>query len=436
MLLNTNSMPRYNTSLEEFKNIRQGYKKKRVILDENESNFGFKNLELLSDVKNETEVKGYPYKATTKDDKMYGIKVIPITKEYPKSENPTYLEGMLLKEFTEEIVNKKISPHIVYYITSKKIPNSSKAIRHINLKKMEDDGLIERKSVVLMSEFVNGGNLSDWVYNIYEEHKSKGGDDENVISNTQWKAIVFGVLYTVHVLQHKYNFMHNDFHYGNVLMDTSVRAGGYYIYKIKNEGIWYIPNTGVIPKIWDMEFGMSFSNKINGIYPNRFVIGDARYNSKRHLTVEEDIENIEGNDVINVPVNYNKVYDVHYFLTGLLDLYISQELFNWIVELYPSELIPEDQVNESEESSIYTEEESESYDETSTDNSTNAYTSGTSGTNTSDVVFLHDARMINGVEKIFNNLPDALTLLKSDFFKEFKERPSDLDMSKCEVFEL
>lgn len=433
----------YSKALEKLKRVRQEYKKKRSILNENEANFGFKNMELLLEVKNDTEVKGYPYKVIKKDGEMYGIKVIPVTKDYPKNENPTYLEGILLKEFTEEILNKNISPHLVYYITSKKIANSSKAIRHINLKKMENEERIDRKSVVLMSEFVNGGNLSDWVYNTYEEHKSKNNFDKtDAITNIQWKCIVFGILYTIHVLQDKYKFMHNDFHYGNILMDTSIKASGYHIYKIKNHGIWYIPNTGVIPKIWDMEFGMSFSNQIKGIYPNRFVIADARYDNKKNYTIEEDLST---EDIINVPVNYNKVYDVHYFLTGLLDLYISQELFEWIVSLYPAELIPDEEVDITDtqgDITTSTNTDNSHKDMTnSSNNEENSYETSletdtyTSILDESVMTFLHDSRMINGVEKMFNDLPEALNLLKSDFFDVFKQKPKDLDISKCEIFE-
>ena len=110
---------------------------------------------------------------------------------------------------------------------------------------------------------------------------------------------------------------------------------------------------------------MVYSNKIQDSYPNKFITGSFEYDRKEHKTIvkEEDLESQDTED-INVPFNYNEVYDPHYFLTSLLDLYISQELFDWIISLYPRELIPEEESSSndsSDDSSDYSSTFSNSY---------------------------------------------------------------------------
>ena len=75
------------------------------------------------------------------------------------------------------------------------------------------------------------------------------------------------------------------------------------------------------------------------------------------------LDESEDTDDLNVQYNYNEVYDVHYFLTSLLDLYISQELFDWTIQLYPREVIPEDE--ESTESRTTKTTESSDYESSS-----------------------------------------------------------------------
>ena len=465
--------------LKHLRDIRHEIKKKRIFFDENRERFGLDELSQLVKVKNTSEVKGYPFKGSkstynkTTGGIRFGLKVVPIETKYDKTEHPCNLENLVLKELTENVVNKNISPHVAYYLGTQKVNNKSKALKMLNLKRLEVEEKIRTHSNMLVSEFVEGGSLDNWVYNIYE--------DDNEITDKQWKNIVFQLIYTISIIQHYYRMMHNDFHYGNILIDDSLTPGGYFVYKIRGK-TYYIKNTGVIPKLWDFEFCMVYSNKIPEAYPNKFIIGPYEYDKKTHKTIIDPnrLDESEDTDDLNVPYNYNEVYDVHYFLTSLLDLYISQELFDWIIQLYPREVIPEDEestesrTTKTTESSDYESSSSEldelaeqltlsdksskddkdtlsdentsddtsndTSDDTSNDTSddTSEDTSEDTSDNTSDdstkePVYVSEGRLINGTEEVFK-LPTPFELLDDEFFKPFLVKPDDFDESTAIYF--
>jgi len=433
--------------LKYLKDIRHEIKKKRIFFDENKERFGLDEFSQLVKVKNTSEVKGYPFKAFNKSSTKthgirYGLKIVPVETKYDKKEHPSNLENVILKELTENIVNKMISPHIAYYLGVQKVSNKSRALKMLNLKRLEVEEKIRTHSNMLISEFVEGNSLDNWVFDIYEK------DDE--ISNKQWKVIVFQMLYTMSVIQHHYRMMHNDFHYGNILIDDTIKPGGYFVYEIKNKK-YYIPNLGVICKAWDFEFAMVYSNKIKDSYPNKFITGSFEYNRKEHKTIvkEDDLESKDLED-LNVPFNYNEVYDPHYFLTSLLDLYISQELFDWIISLYPMELIPEEESSSNDSSySSYSSDSSDSSDSlnyksksnsekskskslknsNNSDNS-DSYSDSDSDSGSENVKserkYVHDGRLINGAEDEFK-LPNPITLINDSFFECFTQKPDDFD---------
>jgi hypothetical protein len=295
---------------------------------------------------------------------------------------------------------------------------------------------------MLISEFVSGGSLDTWIFNTYENDKE--------ITDLQWKSIVFQLVYTIAVVQHHYKMMHNDFHYGNVLIDDSLTPGGYHVYDINNTN-YYIPCTGIVPLLWDCEFSMMYSNKLPGNYANKFITGPFTYDKTKHTTIVDEKLIEEDDEPYNVPYNYNEVYDAHYFLTSLLDLYISQELFDWIMKLYPPELIPEDEnstsstsLTSSQTSSSRTSSRTSSMSKNSTESSHNSksclsssdlesLSSALSHTHITEKQYLLEGRMINGIEKDFD-LPTPLQLLKHDFFQAFTQKPDDFDEKSAVYF--
>jgi hypothetical protein len=459
--------------LKYLQNIRHEIKKKRILFDENRERFGLDDLSQLVKVKNTSEVKGYPFRGTKQSyDKTtrgikFGLKVVPIETKYDKTEHPCNLENLVLKELTENVVNKNISPHIAYYLGTQKVNNKGKALKMLNLKRLEVEEKIRTHSSMLISEFVEGGSLDNWIYNIYE--------DDAEITDEQWKNIVFQLIYTIAIIQHYYRMMHNDFHYGNILIDDAIKPEGYFVYTIRGK-TYYLKNTGIIPKLWDFEFSMVYSDKIKECYPNKFIIGPYEYDRREHKTIVDKsrLEESEDPEDLNVPYNYNEVYDVHYFLTSLLDLYISQELFDWIIQLYPREVIPED--DESTSSSSYTTSSSSSCSSSDTSNSIkdmvddltlsdkdssestsdNDNVSDDSSESTSDVsddssddssenessekskvttepLYISEGRLINGTEELFS-LPTPLDLLNDKLFESFTVKPDDFNEATAIYF--
>jgi len=436
---NGNKKFKLDEKKELLKKIRHEIKKKRIFLDESKDKFGFEEFTQLIKVKNTSEVKGYPFKAYSpklnEHGIKYGIKIMPVETKYDKKEHPGNLENIILKELTDNIVDKNISPHIAYYIGLNKISNKSRSLKMLNLKRLEVEEKIRTHSNMLIAEFAEGGSLDNWIYNTYEFDKE--------IDDNTWKSIVFQIVYTLAVIQYHYKLMHNDFHYGNILIDDTIEPGGYIVYEINGKH-FYIPNIGVLPLGWDWEFSMCYSDKIPESYPNKFIIGDHTYDRKTHKTIINK-ELVVDREDFNVPVNYNEVYDLHFFLTSLLDLYISQDLFDWVMKLYPQEVIPENEdssysskssdssnnsdssgsdSSESElENNSKIETESESFSEIDTETE-----SETESTISSEIVYVSEGRLINGAEELFD-LPTPMKLINDSFFECFTKKPADFDES-------
>jgi hypothetical protein len=436
-------------------NIRHEIKKKRFFLDEGKDKFGMDEMTQLIKVKNTSNIKGYPFAITKKNYKdkenvKIAIKIVPIEIKYEKDEHPCNLENLILKELTENIVNKNISPHITHYLGTQKVNNKNKALKQLNLKRLEVEGKIRTHSNMLISEYVNAGSLDNWIFNIYE--------NDMEISDYQWKSIVFQLIYTISIFQHYYRLMHNDFHYGNILIDDTIENNGYLVYEINNKK-FYIKNTGIVCKVWDFEFGMVYSDNIKGCYANKFITGPYKYDSKNHQTIIDEELYSEIEEYPNVPYNYNEYYDLHYFLTSLLDLYISQDLFDWIMKIYPEEVIPEEEsstnsnstnilsdtsTNESGTSNNTIDNQSDSYNtsndtysdissdfsdtysESSNDSVVSDLSKLTLSSKSSYKKYVHEGRLINGVENMFS-LPTVKDLINSDFFNEFTIKPHDFD---------
>jgi uncharacterized membrane protein YgcG len=488
----------FKAKLDLLKSIRHDIKKKRFILDESKENFGFDNLSLLKKVKNIDEVKGYPFVASKRESKTLkglkmGVKVVPIETKYEKNEHPSNLEYILLKELTDNIVSKMISPHIAFFLGTQKVANKSTALKTINLKRLEVEDLIRNHSIVLLSEFVESGSLDNWVYNTYE--------DDLTISDEVWKTIVFQLIYTLAIMQKYYKMMHNDFHYGNILIDTSIKPVGYFVYSINGKK-FYIKNNGILAKIWDFEFGMIYSDAIQDFYPNKFIVGRYDYDRKKHIASKHQTKPKHSSNIlsdsttestVNVPYNYNEIYDLHYFLTSLLDLYISEELFNWILEIYPPELIPKEEKSDSDSSSSSSSSSTSDSDSDSSSSSSSSSSGTSSSSSTSDTSsssssdssrsssstsdsdtssssysdsdtsssssstsssddtdtsdsdtdasseisdrYLSDGRMKYGIEDMFDDLPTPLKMLSHPFFQSFTKKPSDFSEETAIYFD-
>lgn len=461
----------FDKKLEYLSNIRTCIKNKKIQFDPTKEKFGMTDLVQLKSVDNTTELKGYPYEAVMSKYSKYtkginvGLKIIPVSTMYGKSEHPCNIENILLKSLTDELIKKRISPHITYYLGTIQIGNKCKAVKTLDLKKLENEGRIKQKSVVLLSEFVNGGSISKWVRDTYA--------NDLTISDYQWKILVFQVVYTLAVL-HEMKCVHNDTHYGNILIDTTIKPEGYFVYNFHSKK-YYVKNTGIIPKLFDFEFSMVYSNKIPGYYPNKNIIGDMKYDNVNHRTIIENEDDLDSEDK-NVPYEFNDVYDLHFFLTSLLEIFISKPLYEFIINIYPYEVLPEDsEINSSicsstkssdydsdscNSSTITISNDSQSYSSSSnsssyvdvdkmvneqcnsikslTENESSSDSDTCSGSDDSDSSSSKDpyilkGRLINGVEKMFN-LPTPFTVLDHPFFEELTKIPDDFDQATAIEF--
>jgi hypothetical protein len=403
-----------------FKKLAQEYKKKRTVLDEHQLNFGFDKFTALKKVTNISSVKGYPFKLYNKNENYkLGLKVIPLEREYNKEQHPGNLELIFLKYLSN--YTQTLTPHIVQYIHSQKISNKSLAIKHLNLKRLELDDLIRSQSLILVSQFIEGESLYDFI---------KNNDRELTLS--EWKQLIFGIVYTLHVLQLNFKLNHNDCHYGNVLIDKSrVEPDSYSVYSTCNKEYYF--RGEYTSFLWDLEYAMSYNNVIPNNYPNAFIIADCEL--KDGVYQEPDLENASSR-----PLNFNKYYDLHFFLTSLLELVIPQEIFDWILSIYPIEVIPEDSDSESYFSETDTSESNSSRDSTdieSESSETDNSESWESDTDNSEYdtpnMYLEDKQLINGVEKLFK-LPTPQDILESDFFAEFLVKPTNINREKSMFF--
>lgn len=281
-----------------------------IPFDVDKPNFGFKRMEQLFPVVRD-EIKGYPCVAYNKfnDPIKFGVKVIPLELKYESSSHPCRIELALLKEFTS-LVRSGVTPHIAYFFKELSVPNKKKVLTRFPLKSLRKE--IFKKSNVLIAEYVPGGSIEEW----HQEQPN--------ITEKQWKYIIFSVAWTLLCLQDSYKFLHNDFHYGNILIDTSIDPSdkSYIQYVLQGCGgsdeplVFNIQNVGLLPKLWDFEFASTYGDDFT--LKNNFF-----------KQTEE-----------NIPHDFNPYYDLHCFLTSLLELDIPDKLRDLILHLYPEEVLP------------------------------------------------------------------------------------------------
>jgi hypothetical protein len=283
-----------------------------IRFDPDKKNFGFSRMRQLFSVAKD-EVKGFPCLAFNKfsDPVKFGVKVIPSEVKYDAVDHPSDVELGLLREFTT-LVTSYMTPHITFYFTDLRVENKKKVMLDFPLKAMRKQ--IFRESRVLVAEYVNGSSVHEWI-----QHQPN-------LTEKQWKYLIFSMAWTLFILQDRYKFLHSDFHYGNVLIDTNIDSSErtFYQYVLKKDDAddhparFNIQNVGILPKIWDCEFGATFDK--DNLWNNKF------FQYKQN----------------NVPAYYNPYYDMHCFLISLLELdtYLPDRVRDFIYSVYPEDVLP------------------------------------------------------------------------------------------------
>jgi serine/threonine protein kinase len=257
------------------------------IINFNKPLFGFYKKKCLKDSKS-GDIKGIPYLYYNynKDVKVV-VKIIPV--DLNKIDDNSMIEILYLELFNKDLLNTKIIPGIpkmfCYYTN---IDNTRECITKVSMKKHCNF------SNILFCEYISLGDIDKWCCN-------------NLVDEDTWKNVIIQIALTLDVLQKKYLFIHNDMHPGNILVQKLDKDTPLLINNV------LVKNKGVLVKLWDFEF----SNLYNENYP-------------------------EYSNPIKFDIGFNKAYDLHTFLKGLLEITdLPTKLVNFIEELYPLELLYE-----------------------------------------------------------------------------------------------
>ena len=297
--------------LSYFDRLQEKVAQGRFKLDVQKPDFGFRKLDVLQEPP-ENHIKSYPCIVYhTKSNIEYVVKIIPIVRSLRKAKtsHPADIEVILLQRFNE-MIKYGISPHLTFHIDHRKVPNNAAALYRFPLKNLRP--YIESHSYVLTAEYVQGGCLKEWMHNTH------GTLDE-------WRYILFAVSWTLLCVQDRYRCIHNDLHHGNILVDTRCRYDEKpLLYHLVGPDIninYKIVVPGVVPKFWDWEVASTFKDGFRHMNPMRI-------------------------ESPHFPVEFDPHYDLHYFLTTLLECDIPDEIVDLIYELYGDECIPSERAKE------------------------------------------------------------------------------------------
>ena len=234
--------------------IDQKFKNGVIVFDPSQLHFGFKRMQQLYPVVDD-EIKGYPCIAYNKltDSIKYGVKIIPLELKFDLDNHPANIEIILLELFKQLVIDS-VTPHITFYFKALNIPNTKKSVTMFPLKGQKK--YIYKHCNILIAEYVPGGSIQEFV------------QEQPNLSDRQWKYIIFSMAWTLFILQSKYEFMHNDFHYGNILIDTTIDPlnKSYLQYQLilpdDTQITYSIQNAGILAKLWDLEFAAT-KNYVN-----------------------------------------------------------------------------------------------------------------------------------------------------------------------------
>lgn len=243
------------------------------------------------------------------------------------SKHPGNVEIEVIKLLTKKVLEKNLSPHIVSYIASYTCSGSTelfgkyKVIRDAYL-----HGEIENQLNVLIAEYIPGGTISEFI-------KTRSP------SAKLMKAIIFQIVYTLAVLQKKFQFVHNDLHLKNILMSDLIKPGGYFSYTFNNQE-YLVPNFSVIPKLWDFDFAMVF--KKPSFFKNRIL-------NIKVLGIVDSLGRKHNFKSYGVQSEFSPYYDLHFFFNSLWLMrdHLSIETVNFIYKTFPFEYLGFDGPNVS-----------------------------------------------------------------------------------------
>jgi serine/threonine protein kinase len=260
----------------------------------------------------------------------YAIKIVTfhkykIYKDYNDKNRPENAEILMLKLLSYFVINN-ITPHIILPITTF---NTKFDILYMLKNKINIDNIKLDKAIesyennilydnvsILISEWANGGDLSDYIKNNYKNMKLK-----------DWRIIFFQIISTLAIIFDKYpSFRHNDLKANNILvykLNKNKNKNNKFIYQINNSK-YIVPDIGIQIKIWDFDFAC-----IPGIVDNYKV-------SYLKNKINE----------YNIQPERNQYYDLHFFFCtltkkGFLPGFFRSKYINKKVKDFVKRMVPD-----------------------------------------------------------------------------------------------
>jgi hypothetical protein len=379
---------------------------------------GFHKVTYFDRHTREDEIKGFVFHGVRKisDRNGYLIKINPLDIRYKRENHASLQEAVILTQLQEDL-NTRTTPHITRAFWVDTLPNNCKSLTFVPLKQLHNR--VYRDSSVIIAEFVKTGSLTDFL-------------EYNEITLKQWKYIIFGIVWTLAVLQDKYEFVHADLHSSNILIEKCSESKLKYQW-YDSDGLLMEFNTcgGLLPKFWDFEFS-SFFNPPTGC--------------------EVHAPNLFGVNQDSMPQKFDPYYDLHEFFMSILYLNCPDEIRDFITSLYPDELIANSPTCSlsSLPNSVYsndstaisewsieprnmfyeTDEDVSNFDENESWDSEKTETTDESSVDSRNI-FVTQGRLRNDViDKYFlqENIPTPFSLLSHPFFDEYRVQIGASDM--------
>lgn len=246
---------------------------------------------------------GHTFKGETIDKNgdifNFAVKIspFPIRSKYGDTNNikrPENAEIMMIRVLSYFVV-KQSTPHIVLpiltfdtdihiflkLIDSKVVDKD--AGKYKDFLKNYDEGEYHETVSVLLSEWADRGDFLEFIRNRIDKFQL-----------IHWRVFFFQIISVLAVIQSKYPaFRHNDLKANNILVQKIPISHAKHRYVICGKE-YNVPNIGYQLKIWDFDFAC-----IPGIVDN--------------LKTTDD-----WTKQINVTMNRNRYYDIHYFFNTLI----------------------------------------------------------------------------------------------------------------------
>jgi hypothetical protein len=283
-----------------------------TLLKAQKGSFGFPFITVLKDIKWFTKILIYNLDI---DDSLHGEKLyddmnceerLEFHKKLALAPNISFNTEHIINSLLTDLFVNRTTPHIcVLYGATELMESKHKPIIQTLVKKYKKDerDILIDMSKVLMTEWAELGDLTDYIKNNYRKW-----------SLETWKALMFQIIAMLALIQEKYpTFRHNDLSLSNILVQNTrkealdeTELSGYYKYNIN----------GKIYCVQDIGF--------------RVLLADFDYSSIKELNITNEKLDNKHTKSFGAVTEENKSFDCHMMLNWInvwtLKLYKYEDL--------------------------------------------------------------------------------------------------------------